>query len=122
METVAATTPDAAVADGAAESGLRTLLRAKPVGVAALLLGAALATWIVTIERMRGMDMGPGTNLGSLGWYLGVWVTMMAAMMLPSVAPMVLIYARISSESARRGRAYLPTWIFVAGDLAAWTA
>src|SRR5262245_39614853 len=71
---------------------------------------------------MGGMDTGPGTNLGSLGWYLGVWVTMMAAMMLPSVAPMVLIHARVSSERARAGRAYVPTWIFVAGYLAAWTA
>jgi predicted metal-binding membrane protein len=104
------------------ESGLRTLLRADPVVVTAFLLGAALVAWIVTIERMRGMDMGPGTDLGSLGWYVGVWVTMMAAMMLPSVAPMVLIYSRVSRERARRGRAYVPTWIFVAGYLAAWTA
>jgi predicted metal-binding membrane protein len=97
------------------------LLRARPVGVAAVLLGAALVTWIVTIERMRGMDMGPGTDLGSLGWYVGVWVTMMAAMMLPSVAPMVLVYSRISRERARAGRAYVPTWVFVAGYLAVWT-
>jgi predicted metal-binding membrane protein len=33
------------------------------------------------------MDMGPGTDLGSLGWFAGVWVTMMAAMMLPSLLP-----------------------------------
>jgi len=29
---------------------------------AALLLGATLATWIVTVQRMRGMDAGPGTD------------------------------------------------------------
>ena len=34
--------------------------------------------WIVTVDRMRGMDAGPGTALGGLGWYLGIWVTMMA--------------------------------------------
>jgi predicted metal-binding membrane protein len=122
VETVSAKVADSPVAVDASESGLRTLLRANPVGVAALLLGAAIVTWIVTIERMRGMDMGPGTDLGSLGWYVGVWVTMMAAMMLPSVAPIVLIYSRVSRERARRGRAYVPTWIFVAGYLAAWTA
>src|SRR5919206_4154347 len=44
-----------------------------------LLAGAALA-WAVTVERMRGMDAGPGTDLGGLGWYLGIWVTMTAAM------------------------------------------
>jgi predicted metal-binding membrane protein len=121
MKPVAARARDSAVAD-APESGLRTILRANPVGVATLLLAAALVTWIVTIERMRGMDMGPGTDLGSLGWYVGVWVTMMAAMMLPSVAPMVLIFSRVSRERERRGRASVPTWIFVAGYLAAWTA
>ncbi len=53
----------------------------------ALLLGAAAVAWLVTADRMDGMDMGPGTDLGSLGWFTGVWVTMMAAMMLPSLAP-----------------------------------
>jgi predicted metal-binding membrane protein len=36
---------------------------------------------------MRGMDQGPWTSLGMLGWVLGIWVVMMAAMMFPSVAP-----------------------------------
>src|SRR5262249_26133136 len=52
-----------------------------------LLVAGAAAAWAVTVERMRGMDSGPGTALGGLGWYLGIWVTMTAAMMLPSVAP-----------------------------------
>jgi predicted metal-binding membrane protein len=72
---------------------------------------------------MQGMDSGPGTDLGGLGWYLGIWVTMMAAMMLPSVAPMVLIFTRISRERDRQGRAaFVPTWVFLAGYLAAWVA
>jgi hypothetical protein len=88
----------------ASESGLRTIVRANPVGVAAVLAGATLVSWIVAIERMRGMDMGPGTGLGAVGWYVGLWVTMMSAMMLPSVAPMVLVFSRIGRERARRGR------------------
>ncbi len=95
----------------------------RPVPLAALVLVGALVAWIITVQRMRGMDAGPGTDLGGLGWYVGIWVTMMAAMMLPSAAPMVLLYARVSGERARRGHAELvPTWIFVAGYLAAWTA
>jgi predicted metal-binding membrane protein len=94
--------------------------RRNPVFVTAALLGAALVAWIVTIERMEGMDAGPGTNLGGLGWYLGVWVTMMAAMMLPAAAPMVLVFSRISRERARRGRAHVPTVVFVGGYLLAW--
>jgi predicted metal-binding membrane protein len=91
-----------------------------PVFLAAALLGAALVAWIVTIERMDGMDAGPGTHLGGLGWYLGVWVTMMAAMMLPAAAPMVLVFSRVSRERARRGRAHVPTSVFVGGYLLAW--
>src|SRR6516164_11035262 len=122
MESVEAGSVDSTVVVEASESGLRTLVRANPVGVAAVLVGATLVTWIVSIERMRGMDMGPGTDLGAVGWYLGLWVTMMAAMMLPSAAPMVLVFSRIARERARRGRAYTPTWTFVAGYLAVWTA
>jgi predicted metal-binding membrane protein len=76
-----------------------------------LLLAAVVAAWAVTVERMEGMDAGPGTDLGGLGWYLGIWVTMTVAMMLPSVAPLV----------ARVRRAF-PSVLFTAGYLAAWTA
>jgi predicted metal-binding membrane protein len=96
--------------------------RVNPVFASATLLGAALVAWIVAYERMEGMDAGPGTHLGELGWYLGIWVTMMAAMMLPSVAPMVLAFARVSRHRADLGRAHcVPTWIFLAGYLLAWT-
>lgn len=107
--------------DAGADPGSSRLLPG-PVGVAAALLGAALVTWIVAVQRMSGMDAGPGTDLGGLGWYVGIWVTMMAAMMLPSVAPMALIYARVARARADRGRAYVPTWIFLGGYFVAWTA
>jgi predicted metal-binding membrane protein len=81
---------------------------------ALLLLGAAAIAWAVTVERMRGMDDGPGTDLGGLGWYLGIWVTMMAAMMLPSAAPAAEHVACL----ARR----LPAVLFTAGYLAVWSA
>lgn len=94
------------------EDALRRSL--SPVWGAFLLLGGALVAWVVTVERMRGMDEGPGTHLGGLGWYLGVWVTMTAAMMLPSATPAALEVARGS-----RG---LATVLFAAGYLAVWTA
>jgi predicted metal-binding membrane protein len=101
-------------------SPLRSL---NPIGITVLILAAAFVAWIVTIDRMQGMDAGPGTDLGGLGWYLGIWVTMMAAMMLPSVAPMVLIFTRVSRERRRQGRAtFVPTWVFLAGYLSAWVA
>ena len=92
-----------------------------PLVVGTTLLAAALVTWIVTAQRMRGMDAGPGTDLGGLAWFLGVWVTMMAAMMLPAAAPMTLVFQLQSSERERRGQGLVPTWVFVVGYLAVWT-
>src|SRR4051794_20032963 len=82
------------------------------VGVLCLL--AALAWWW-TVDRMSGMDMGPGTDPGTFGFFITTWVVMMAAMMFPSIAPMVLMYA-----SMRRSRG--ATALFVAGYIVVWGA
>jgi predicted metal-binding membrane protein len=89
--------------------------RALRPGVLAALLGATLAAWVVLLVRMRGMDAGPGTDLGTLGWFVGVWVTMTAAMMLPSATPMVLVFSKAADGRAATG-------LFVAGYLIVWTA
>ena len=94
--------------------------RALRPGVVAVLLGGTLAAWVAVIGRMRGMDAGPGTDLGSAGWYLGIWVTMMAAMMLPSATPMVLLFSKAASMSGHRPA--LATVLFLSGYLIAWTA
>jgi predicted metal-binding membrane protein len=80
---------------------------------AILLVAGAAVAWTVTVVRMNGMDAGPGTDLGGLGWYVGIWVTMTAAMMLPSTVPA----ARHVALRARRS----PTVLFVAAYLAVWT-
>src|SRR5688572_22087432 len=82
----------------------RAPARPRPIDVAlvASLVVLAGAAWLLTGDRMAGMDAGPGTDLGGLGWFVGVWVTMMAAMMLPSLAPMVSGYARIEERRGRR--------------------
>jgi predicted metal-binding membrane protein len=64
---------------------------------------------------MGGMDQGPWTGLGTLGWFLGIWVVMMAAMMFPSVAPTIALYSRMT----RRRSPLLPL-LFTAGYLTAW--
>ena len=91
----------------------RLTLRSRTTLVASLLV-AALVAWIVSVQRMRGMDAGPGTDLGALGWFVGIWVTMMAAMMLPSAMPTTLMFARVRGSAS--------TAAFVVGYLLAWTA
>jgi predicted metal-binding membrane protein len=84
---------------------------------------AALA-WAVTDDRMAGMDAGPGTDPGSLGFWVTAWVVMMAAMMFPSIAPMVVMQARIEEGKRRKGQetAAGTTAMFVSGYLLTWTA
>jgi predicted metal-binding membrane protein len=96
---------------------LPTLVQAALI---ALLLAIAAVCWAITDDRMGGMDAGPGTPLGGLGWFLVVWVTMMAAMMLPSLAPVALGHARI--ERAAAGNPAVTTIVFVAGYVASWAA
>lgn len=50
------------------------------IDLAAVLLGLAAAGRWSTIDRMQGMDAGPWTGLGTLGWFIGIWIAMMAAM------------------------------------------
>jgi predicted metal-binding membrane protein len=91
--------------------------------ILSLLLLAALG-WVVTDDRMAGMDAGPGTDPGTLGFWVTAWVVMMAAMMFPSIAPMVVMYARIEEGKRRQGRAIErgATALFVGGYLLTWTA
>src|SRR3954469_22365471 len=82
--------------------------------LALVLLALAVLAWLVTADRMGGMDAGPGTDPGTLGFFLVVWVVMMAAVMFPSVLPMVVVYDRVSRSHGR-------TPFFVAGYLVTWT-
>jgi predicted metal-binding membrane protein len=88
-----------------------------------LLLALAVVAWLVTDSRMGGMESGPGTDLGGVGFYVTVWVTMMAAMMFPSVAPTVLMYDRLRAGHRARGKGAAPdaTALFVVGYLCVWT-
>jgi predicted metal-binding membrane protein len=104
---------------GAGREGLAAAFaasRARLSLVASLFALSAVAWWW-TVGRMRGMDGGPATDLGTLGWFLGVWVVMMAAMMFPSVSPTVALYARMS-----RRRSPLAPLVFASGYLLAWGA
>ena len=83
----------------------------------ALLFALAAIGWWWTVDQMQGMDNGPWSGLGTLGWFVGVWVVMMAAMMFPSVAPTVALYSRMT-----RARSLLSPLLFAAGYLVTWAA
>jgi hypothetical protein len=84
--------------------------RRNPEVVVVLLVAAGLAWWW-TVERMAGMDASPGTDLGTLGWFTGTWVVMMAALVaLQKISP--------SPRGARLVTATVPA-VLAAGLLAA---
>jgi predicted metal-binding membrane protein len=76
-------------------------------------LGLAAAAWVIAARLMSGMDMGVATRLGSFPFFAVVWVTMMAAMMLPGVVPAVV--RRVRASGRVRG---VP--LFLGSYLAVW--
>jgi predicted metal-binding membrane protein len=87
------------------------------LGLVALLFGLAALGWWWTLGQMNGMDGGPWTGLGTFGWFVGVWVVMMGAMMFPSVAPTVALYSKMT-----RSREPVAPLLFAGGYLLVWGA
>ena len=89
---------------------------ARPAATAAALmatLGVAAASWFIALRLMNGMDMGVATGLGSFAFFVVLWASMMAAMMLPGTVPAVLRRAHASG----RVRTVL---LFAGSYLAVW--
>ena len=93
-------------------AGPRTTWRLTPQ--AAVLLIAAAIAWVAIIAWSRGQGHA-GTMGLTLPAFLVAWTVMMAAMMLPSVAPVASLYAR--SIAGRRG---LRLTLFTSGYLVVW--
>jgi predicted metal-binding membrane protein len=124
--------------DGAFEAVLR---RERAVVVAALAILTALAwmdlAWLADDMAMGGMDMsgfrmipaGQGLMMpASAPWQpiefayvFAMWIVMMIGMMTPSVAPMILIYARVSRQAEMNGHPFAASAWFAGGYLVAWT-
>jgi predicted metal-binding membrane protein len=87
-----------------------------------LLLAVAAVCWVVVVQLMGGAH--EGGDPGALGFFVGIWVLMMAAMMLPSVGPTVLVYQRLQAARRERGEPGVPMGsdLLLIGYLAAWTA
>ncbi|WP_395450552.1 DUF2182 domain-containing protein [Aminobacter sp. UC22_36] len=78
---------------------------------------------------MPGMEMGTvlapalrGWSVGDFAFMFAMWAIMMVGMMLPSVAPMLLIYAGVARQAGSRGKPFAATAWFATGYLLAWTA
>lgn len=91
-----------------------------------LLLGAGTGMSAVDMLFGSGSD-SMARMMTPTAWTLGyavvmftMWWVMMTAMMLPSAAPILLLFARINRKEKAVGRPFIPTGIFAAGYLVAW--
>src|SRR5215208_5353740 len=108
---------ESAIAGGQLDRQLKPPVRSRLAATAAALaatLGLAAASWVVAVRQMNGMDMGVATRLGSFAFFVAVWVSMMAAMMLPGAALAVWSHAHTSGRVRS-----VP--LFVGSYLAVWT-
>lgn len=87
----------------------------------ALLLLAALA-WAILLSPSE-MTMAPAANgcwVGDAFAFVGMWGVMMAAMMLPSAMPMMMLYRTVSAKLRQTGERAIPTLLFAATYLGVW--
>lgn len=94
--------------------------RERNIILASLLVLAAVA-WIILIwqssdTQMMGLTMGMDAPV-----FLAIWIVMMIAMMFPAAAPMILTFARVHNDRREKGKAFVPTWVFVSAYLLIWT-
>jgi len=104
--------------EGRMENTNAPALRREHAAILATLLVLAAAAWALLLAQsgMGGLTMGMGAPL-----FLAVWVAMMVAMMFPTAAPMILMFDRVAATRRARGRAFVPTWIFVGAYMTIWT-
>ena len=98
----------------------RLALTGAAAAILVTLLALAAIAWAYVSTQSGSMGMSGGADVGSFAIFLTTWVVMMAAMMFPAFAPVVLVYAQYTKQ--RTG-----TWpwlaaIFVGGYLMIWSA
>jgi predicted metal-binding membrane protein len=107
-----------------------TLARRERVAITAGLAGASVLAWLWLVQMMRQMHagMGDAAQAGLHAWSVPefaltflMWAVMMVAMMLPSAAPMSLVYAAVARKAARDGAVVAPAFVFASGYVAIWT-
>ena len=106
------------------------LKRDRGLVIAGILIVAALA-WAYTVYLAQDMDnmvmgmamstpMTESWGAVDFGLMLLMWVVMMVAMMVPTAAPMVLVFAKVSRKRREEQRPDVPTGVFLLGYVLVW--
>ena len=121
-------------AASSAPSVLEQALRRDRVIVIGAVLAIAAIAWAYTVyvaETRMGMGDGMGMGMAmadmrswsaaNFGLMFVMWAVMMVAMMAPSAAPMLLMFAAVNRKRRERQAPYVSTGIFLAGYVIVWT-
>ena len=110
----------------------QVLKRDRAIVIVGILIIAAIA-WAYTVYISEtSMDMGDGMGMAMAdmrSWSAAdfclmfvMWAVMMVAMMAPSAAPMILMFAALNRRRREREAPYVPTAVFLAGYVIVWAA
>jgi len=113
---------------------LERILKRDRAIVLAALVAITVLCWVYMVVMAAGMSDMPmdGEGMGGMpamqhwtpGYFammLLMWVLMMIGMMVPSAAPMILLFASVSRRQRESGNAFVPTGVFVLGYLIVWS-
>jgi predicted metal-binding membrane protein len=105
------------------------LLRRERVVIVLALAGVTAIAWLYLFfvgDDMADMAMPAMDGMPDMAmpfaapWVFAMWWVMMLGMMLPSAAPMILMFEAVQRRQRERERPYVPTAMFVAGYLIVW--
>jgi predicted metal-binding membrane protein len=92
------------------------------------LCAVTAVSWLYLVRMARDMEvtccaaMAKATGRGmGVGWVLAMWIVMMAAMMVPTAAPMTVLFARFVRGRSPTARAVLPAGMMLLGYVIAWS-
>ena len=120
---------------GAARAIVFSAGRRDQVAVLGGLGAITAAAWIYTVRQADQMSMSGGIGGhstmhsmlmvqpwtgGEFSLRLAMWTVMMVAMMVPSAAPMTLVYSAVARKAAAQQSPLPPTFVFVAGYATIW--
>ena len=115
---------------------VRSLRREDMIVVVAMAV-LVVASWLYLIYLVQSVPMTQTAETGVTAMTMAMprvwtsievaglvvmWSVMMIAMMIPTAAPMILVFAAVHRRRATQGRAAVPTAIFVLGYVIVWTA
>ena len=75
-------------------------------------------------EMDSGMAMAQlqSWSPADFGLMFVMWAVMMVAMMVPTAAPMILLFATVNRRRREQEKPYVPTVVFLSGYLIVWSA